>query len=225
MLSRAPHAAEARPQEEIGELAGVPEWANRAVHPVLAEAVPQDEFAAQEASETDQDQELMQDETQHEQRAPLDEQLDADSDVTEKADEDEKDDIEPDVSEKEHLFDDISISDGEPEPEPVDPAPTGELTLAAICAPKIPWTRRLLLISATLAINVGLPFINGVFLGFGEIFARAFIAPWLGLAPPLLNYNPYSPSPADVPPLSTIPPGGLRSWAKGVKERAAEEQD
>ncbi|KOS15506.1 proteophosphoglycan ppg4 [Malassezia pachydermatis] len=93
----------------------------------------------------------------------------------------------------------------------IPPAPTGELTLATIMAPGLPWRRRLLLLTASLAINLGLPFINGVMLGFGEIFARAFLAPWIGLAPPLPQ-DPFSPSPADVPPIASIPRGGLRTW-------------
>lgn len=207
MLSRAPHAAQEMPHEEAGEVAGLPDWANRITHPVLAEVVPREEYAEQEANEAEEAQE---------------EGLEAESDSTEKG-EDEKQ-LAAKPSEKEHLFDDISISSGEPEPEPVEPAATGELTLAAIFAPHLPWTRRALLLTASIAVNVGLPFINGVFLGFGEIFARAFIAPWIGLAPPLLNYNRYSPSPADVPPLSSIPPGGLRSWAKGLAEREEEDE-
>ncbi|WFD18974.1 hypothetical protein MCAP1_001187 [Malassezia caprae] len=96
------------------------------------------------------------------------------------------------------------------EPTPL-PAPTGELTISAICAPGVPWSRRLLLVTATLAINIGLPFLNGVMLGFGEIFARAFIAPWIGLAPPV-PMSRFSASPADVPPMASIPPTGMRSW-------------
>ncbi|WFD30875.1 hypothetical protein MSPP1_001899 [Malassezia sp. CBS 17886] len=96
------------------------------------------------------------------------------------------------------------------QPPPPPPAATGELTLAAVFARGVPWHRRALLLSASFAINLGLPFINGVMLGFGEIFARAFIAPWLGFAPPLL-LNRWSPSPADVPPLSSIPTGGFRT--------------
>ena len=93
------------------------------------------------------------------------------------------------------------------------PAPTGELTLAAIFSPALPWRRRIILLAASVAINIGLPFINGVFLGFGEIFARAFLAPWMGLAPPL-RLLPNSASPADVAPLPSIPPGGIRSGAR-----------
>ncbi|PKI84449.1 hypothetical protein MVES1_001765 [Malassezia vespertilionis] len=132
-----------------------------------------------------------------------------------------------DATDKETAFMDDLDTDSDTSTEQREvliPAPTGELTLQAFWASNIPWHRRLILISASIAINIGLPFINGVFLGFGEIFARAFLAPWLGLAPPLLNFNPFSPSPADVPPLSSIPPGGLRSWAKGAKEKAADAQ-
>lgn len=103
-----------------------------------------------------------------------------------------------------------TIEDTTSEPVP-PPAPTGELTIAAICAPGVSWQRRLFLVTATLAINLGLPFLNGVMLGFGEIFARAFIAPWIGLAPPV-PMSRLSASPADVPPMASIPPTGVRSW-------------
>lgn len=212
MLPRAPPPGEARPQEAVGELPTVPAWANRVVHPVLAETMQHDGFEV-EANE----------EAANEMRTDAETPFEADSDAA--ASSSHASDTATERGEKDHMFDDISISDGASEPETIDPAPTGELTLAAFCAPGLPWSRRLFLLTASMAVNVGLPFINGVFLGFGEIFARAFIAPWIGLAPPLLNYNPYSPSPADVPPLSTIPPGGLRSWAKGVQERSADEKD
>ena len=108
------------------------------------------------------------------------------------------------------------IAEGDTEtPAPVlAPAPSGELTLAAIWNPGLPLRRRALLLTAALAVNIGLPFINGIVLGFGEIFARAFLAPLLGLAPPLQRYSLHSPSPANVPPLDTIPPGGLRGLAR-----------
>lgn len=109
------------------------------------------------------------------------------------------------------------IDDEPPTPTPVPaPAPTGELTLAAIWSPGLSWSRRALLLTATVAINIGLPFINGIMLGFGEIFARAFLAPVLGLAPPLQRYSLHSPSPANVPPLESIPQGGLRALARST---------
>lgn len=68
-------------------------------------------------------------------------------------------------------------------------APSGSLTLAAFSPGPMSWTRRLSLVTASLAINLGLPFLNGVMLGFGEIFARAVLAPWIGLAPAAVNIN------------------------------------
>lgn len=60
--------------------------------------------------------------------------------------------------------------------------PTGSLTLAAFNPySSIPLPRRLALISSSVAINFGLPFLNGVMLGFGEIFARVILAPALGI--------------------------------------------
>ncbi|KAH9928651.1 uncharacterized protein B0H18DRAFT_1117844 [Fomitopsis serialis] len=39
---------------------------------------------------------------------------------------------------------------------------------------------RVLALVASLAVNIGLPFINGVMLGFGEIFAKEVLVVWLG---------------------------------------------
>ena len=105
---------------------------------------------------------------------------------------------------------DDSISQISVAPPPLPPAPTGELTLSFILSPGLSWRRRTLLFAAVIAINIGLPFINGLMLGFGEIFARAFIAPWIGLAPPL-PINRYSASPADVPALPISRWAGIRS--------------
>lgn len=66
--------------------------------------------------------------------------------------------------------------------------PSGSLTLA-IFAKNISWQRRGYLLLASIAINLGLPFINGVMLGFGEIFARSIVAPYIGLAPASININ------------------------------------
>ncbi|GAA6019394.1 hypothetical protein JCM11491_004813 [Sporobolomyces phaffii] len=52
-----------------------------------------------------------------------------------------------------------------------DSAPS--LTLAISSAwHTAPWSRKIWAIIASVAINVGLPFVNGVMLGFGELFAR-----------------------------------------------------
>ncbi|GAA5840921.1 hypothetical protein JCM9279_001261 [Rhodotorula babjevae] len=60
-----------------------------------------------------------------------------------------------------------------------DSAPS--LTLAIASAwHTAPWTRKLWAVLASVAINVGLPFVNGVMLGFGELFARNFIGVRLG---------------------------------------------
>ncbi|EPQ31457.1 uncharacterized protein PFL1_00792 [Pseudozyma flocculosa PF-1] len=61
-------------------------------------------------------------------------------------------------------------------------APSGSLTIAALSpSSAIPFKRRLALLTSSLFINLGLPFINGVMLGFGEIFARVVLAPALGI--------------------------------------------
>lgn len=59
---------------------------------------------------------------------------------------------------------------------------TGSLTLAALNPySSIPVSRRFALIAGSVFINLGLPFLNGVMLGFGEIFARVVMAPALGI--------------------------------------------
>lgn len=67
-------------------------------------------------------------------------------------------------------------------------APSGSLTIA-LFTPGLTWRRRTYLLLTSMVINIGLPFINGIALGFGEILARGLIAPWIGLAPAALNIN------------------------------------
>lgn len=89
-------------------------------------------------------------------------------------------------------------------------APSGSLTVA-LFSPGLTWQRRGYLLLASIAINLGLPFINGVMLGFGEIFARGILAPWIGLAPAAININ----APAARATTSNV---GLRG-AGSAKER------
>ncbi|SJX64319.1 related to MIM1-mitochondrial protein required for outer membrane protein import [Sporisorium reilianum f. sp. reilianum] len=83
--------------------------------------------------------------------------------------------------------DDDDVHSEEDEDEEEEPSnstypPTGSLTLAAFNPySAIPLSRRLALISGSILINLGLPFLNGVMLGFGEIFARVVVAPALGI--------------------------------------------
>ncbi|CAD6913084.1 unnamed protein product [Tilletia controversa] len=65
---------------------------------------------------------------------------------------------------------------------PPEMAPSGSLTLAAFSPSSgMPIPRRAALIATAVAINLGLPFVNGIMLGFGEIVARTFLAPWIGV--------------------------------------------
>lgn len=93
-------------------------------------------------------------------------------------------------------------------PEEMQPqyAPSGSLTIA-LFSPGLTWRRRSYLLLASMVINIGLPFINGIALGFGEILARGLIAPWIGLAPAALNIN--APA-AQRPGVSTTSGVGLR---------------
>ena len=149
---------------------------------------------------------------QLQQNESIDKECDSET-MTAPVSDDDDDGDDDDTWSKSSVDDSISlpISDDAPLP----PAPTGELTIASILAPGVAWHRRAFLISAVLAINVGLPFINGIMLGFGEIFARAFIAPCLGLAPPV-SMNRFSASPADVPALPIRPWSTIRAWLGGV---------
>lgn len=56
--------------------------------------------------------------------------------------------------------------------------PTGSLSLS-IFTSGISMTRRLSLLASSLFVNAGLPFVNGVMLGTGEIVARAVVVPVL----------------------------------------------
>ncbi|KAI0956008.1 hypothetical protein AcV7_006524 [Taiwanofungus camphoratus] len=58
----------------------------------------------------------------------------------------------------------------------------GSTTLSVFDASLSPKTRALALLSS-LAINVLLPFVNGVMLGFGEIFAKNVVVRWFGWKP------------------------------------------
>lgn len=51
---------------------------------------------------------------------------------------------------------------------------------AAIFDSTLSTKTRVLALASTLAINLMLPFINGVMLGFGEIFAKNVVVGWLG---------------------------------------------
>lgn len=56
--------------------------------------------------------------------------------------------------------------------------PTGSLSLSIFTC-GISVTRRLSLLASSLFVNAGLPFVNGVMLGTGEIVARAVVVPVL----------------------------------------------
>lgn len=88
-------------------------------------------------------------------------------------------------------------------------SPSGSLTVA-IFGKDLTWRRRGFLLLASFAINLGLPFINGVMLGFGEIFARTIVAPWIGLAPGAININ------APGPRAPSTGGAGLRKAGVGV---------
>ncbi|KAH7342126.1 hypothetical protein B0J17DRAFT_649587 [Rhizoctonia solani] len=67
---------------------------------------------------------------------------------------------------------------------PPAPAPPPSLTLS-IFDSSLPTRTRVIAIFSSLAINMFLPFVNGVMLGFGEIFARNVIGPWFGWPKPV----------------------------------------
>lgn len=61
--------------------------------------------------------------------------------------------------------------------------PLPSVTLS-IFSPGLSARARALAIASSIAINFVLPFINGVMLGFGEIFAKNFVAPLFGIRIP-----------------------------------------
>lgn len=102
-------------------------------------------------------------------------------DRSDQSDIDEKDGSPPAELDPDQSDDDKDPAADDEESKPNYP-PTGSLTLAAFNPySTIPLSRRLALISGSIFINLGLPFLNGVMLGFGEIFARVVVAPALGI--------------------------------------------
>lgn len=61
-----------------------------------------------------------------------------------------------------------------------NPGPPPSLTLS-IFSPGLSPRARALAVVSSIGINFLLPFVNGVMLGFGEIFARTFVAPLFGI--------------------------------------------
>lgn len=61
-----------------------------------------------------------------------------------------------------------------------DPAPLPASTTLAIFDSNLPTRTRLGAFVSTIGINLLLPFVNGVMLGFGEIFAKNVVLGWLG---------------------------------------------
>jgi hypothetical protein len=53
----------------------------------------------------------------------------------------------------------------------------------AVFDPTLPGSTRFWALCSSLSINFLLPFVNGVMLGFGEIFAKTVIVEWLGWGP------------------------------------------
>ncbi|GAA5969822.1 hypothetical protein JCM11641_008051 [Rhodosporidiobolus odoratus] len=88
-----------------------------------------------------------------------------------------------------------------------------------------PWSRKIWAVLASVAINVGLPFVNGVMLGFGELFARNVLGVRLGW--PLHSSSPTVPASgrantagvglrsAGVAPSSSSPSGRIGTETPG----------
>ncbi|KAJ7363980.1 hypothetical protein DFH08DRAFT_837992 [Mycena albidolilacea] len=69
-----------------------------------------------------------------------------------------------------------------PHPPPPPPAPLESATLA-IFDPSLSTRTRVTALFSSLAINLLLPFVNGVMLGFGEIFAKNIVLEYFGWRP------------------------------------------
>jgi Outer membrane protein TOM13 len=60
---------------------------------------------------------------------------------------------------------------------------TAASTTLAVFDDTLPVRSRFLALLSSLSINLFLPFVNGVMLGFGEIFAKTVIVGWFGWGP------------------------------------------
>ncbi|KAG8765155.1 hypothetical protein FRC12_007658 [Ceratobasidium sp. 428] len=68
------------------------------------------------------------------------------------------------------------------------PAPVAPPSLTlTIFDSNAPTRTRIVALVSSLAINMFLPFVNGVMLGFGEIFARNVVGPWFGWPKPVAS--------------------------------------
>ena len=63
------------------------------------------------------------------------------------------------------------------------PATATAAATLAVFDPALPPRTRIWALFSSLSINMFLPFVNGVMLGFGEIFAKTVIVGWLGWGP------------------------------------------
>ncbi|KAH9814057.1 hypothetical protein DFH28DRAFT_1108318 [Melampsora americana] len=84
-----------------------------------------------------------------------------------------------------HQNDESSTSISEPN-QSLNPTPIPSLTLSLfrhLFDDRLTWDRKIGCITATLAINLFLPFINGIMLGFGEIAARELVGKYMGWGP------------------------------------------
>ncbi|GAA5820790.1 hypothetical protein JCM3770_000994 [Rhodotorula araucariae] len=97
-----------------------------------------------------------------------------------------------------------------------DSAPSLTLALASAWH-TAPWSRKLWAVLASLAINVGLPFVNGVMLGFGELFARNVVGVRLGW--PLASASASASSPGRA---NTAGVGLRAAGAAGARGRGAD---
>lgn len=105
-------------------------------------------------------------------------------------------DLPPHPSTHHHHHHHSSHRPHQPEPKVVTPP---SLT-TAIFAPGITPRARVLALFSSLAINMFLPFVNGVMLGFGEIFARNVVGPLFGWkAPSVAGVGLRAPTKAEEP--------------------------
>ncbi|KAJ6494763.1 hypothetical protein C8R47DRAFT_1069750 [Mycena vitilis] len=89
-----------------------------------------------------------------------------------------------DVSDPTSSFPSMSFPDrtNTPSPHPAESAPIESATLA-IFDPSLSTRTRVTALFSSLAINLLLPFVNGVMLGFGEIFAKNIVLEYFGWRP------------------------------------------
>lgn len=115
-----------------------------------------------------------------------------------------------------------SSSPPPPPPPAEDAVPNLTMTLYTVWN-STSWAQRIPAIVASVAINFGLPFINGVMLGFGELFAKNVIATRLGWSSPAASPSASTDGRANTSSLGLRAAGGRPSLGPDGEPRKNDE--